>query len=63
VRARAFAWLMLTGVPDAATAIAQEINSSPSIYFVTLNNWLDGAEGYRVLDRNTATKIVLTRRF
>ena len=33
------------------------------IYFVSLNNWLDAAEGYRVLDRNTTTKIVLTRRF
>jgi hypothetical protein len=33
------------------------------IYFVSLNNWLDAAEGYRVLDRSTAAKIVLTRRF
>jgi len=33
------------------------------VYFVSLNNWIDAAGGYRALDRNTATKIVLTRRF
>ena len=33
------------------------------IYFVTLNNWLDEGNRYRVLDRNTSTKLVLTRRF
>jgi len=33
------------------------------IYFVSLNNWLDDAERYRVLDRNTSTKLVFTRRF
>ena len=33
------------------------------IYFVTLNNWLDDGGRYRVLDRNTSTKLVLTRRF
>ena len=33
------------------------------IYFVSLNNWLDDGDRYRVLDRNTSTKIVLTRRF
>ena len=33
------------------------------IYVVSLNNWLDEGDRYRVLDRNTATKIVFTRRF
>jgi hypothetical protein len=33
------------------------------VYFVSLNNWLDDGDRYRVLDRNTSTKIVLTRRF
>jgi hypothetical protein len=33
------------------------------VYFVTLNNWLDDTGGYRVLDRNTAAKIMVTRRF
>jgi hypothetical protein len=33
------------------------------IYFVSLNDWLDDGDRYRVLDRNTSTKIVLTRRF
>jgi hypothetical protein len=33
------------------------------VYFVTLNNWLDAEGTLRVLDRNTATKIVVTHRF
>ena len=33
------------------------------VYFVTLNNWLDDVDRYRLLDRNTSTKIVFTRRF
>ena len=33
------------------------------IYFVTLNNWLDDGNRYRVLDRNTSTKLVFTQRF
>ncbi len=33
------------------------------VYFVTLNNWLDDVGSLRVLDRNTATKIVVTQRF
>ena len=33
------------------------------IYFVTLNNWLEDGNRYRVLDRNTSTKLVFTRRF
>jgi hypothetical protein len=33
------------------------------IYFVTLNNWRDESDRYRVLDSNTSTKIVLTKRF
>lgn len=33
------------------------------VYFVSLNNWLDESGTLRVLDRNTATKIVVTRRF
>lgn len=33
------------------------------VYFVSLNNWLDEGDRYRVVDRNTATKIVFTRRF
>jgi uncharacterized protein DUF5916 len=33
------------------------------LYFVTLNDWLEDGGRYRVLDRSTSTKLVLTRRF
>jgi len=33
------------------------------IYFVTLSNWLEDGERYRLFDRSTATKFVFTQRF
>jgi len=42
MRSRALAWLILTGVPDAAAAIAQEIKSSPSVVAMRL------ADGERI---------------
>jgi hypothetical protein len=33
------------------------------IYAVTLHNWLNDGDGYRLFDRNTSTKLVFTRRF